>query len=112
MTLLSRWRRNPDRTDGRLPGVVPGRAAAQLFSFTVDDRPVTAYPGETIAAAAIAAGIRVQRRGVDGSARGLYCGIGVCGECEMSVDGRFSVRTCVEPAEPGADVRTGGAGDE
>ena len=41
-----------------------------------------------------------------GSPRGLYCGIGVCQECRVVVDGEV-VRSCVTPVVAGMRVTTG-----
>jgi hypothetical protein len=59
------------------------------FEFLADGEPVSAYPGETVAAALLAAGRRRTRATTRcGEPRGLYCGMGVCFECIMVVDGR------------------------
>ncbi len=75
------------------------------FEFLVDGEPVQAYPGETIAAALFAAGRRWSRiTPRHKQRRGLYCGMGVCWECAMVVDGRPNVRTCITLAAPGMTV--------
>lgn len=78
---------------------------AAKFVFRFDDRPVTAYPGESLAAALIAAGIHAFRQTRKAAARGPFCGMGVCGECQVQVDG-VSRRACMEPARADLDVRT------
>jgi predicted molibdopterin-dependent oxidoreductase YjgC len=89
---------------GRIPrGVERG---AQ-FEIEVDGRPVVAFEGETIAAALIASGVRIFRHtNVQGAPRGIFCGMGVCFDCVMTVNGVPNVRTCVTPAEPGMRVET------
>lgn len=77
----------------------------QTFSFTVDGQPVTAQSGQTIAAALIAAGYPVFRYTASGSPRGLFCGMGVCFECLVTVDGVPDQRACMMLAEPGMEVR-------
>jgi hypothetical protein len=37
---------------------------------------------------------------------GVYCGIGVCQQCLVEVEGRGVVRACVTPHEPGMVIRT------
>ena len=77
------------------------------FEFLADGEPVSAYPGETVAAALLAAGRRRTRATTRcGEPRGLYCGMGVCFECIMVVDGRPNIRACVTPAVPGMRVET------
>jgi predicted molibdopterin-dependent oxidoreductase YjgC len=80
---------------------------SDTFQITVDDRAVECRAGETIAAALIEAGIdawRVTRR--DGARRGLFCGIGVCFDCLVSVNGDRPVRACLATARPGDRITT------
>lgn len=74
---------------------------------TVDGRPLSAFDGETIAAALLAAGIRAFRRTPGGAPRGPLCGMGICFDCVVVVDGRPNVRACVTPIRPGMAIRTG-----
>lgn len=83
------------RTRVDLPGVT---RPDDVFEIIFDGRSLPAYPGETVAAAMIAAGEYTFRES-DGEARGLFCGMGICGECQVLVDGR-SRRACLEKATP------------
>ncbi|WP_329222472.1 (2Fe-2S)-binding protein [Streptomyces sp. NBC_01485] len=77
------------------------------FTLTFDGRVIEALSGQTIAAALWSSGVtawRTTRNG--GQARGVFCGIGVCFDCLVTVDGRPNQRACLVPAVPGADVRT------
>lgn len=75
-------------------------------SFRVDGRPERATEGQTLLAALLAQGYRALRRNlVTGEPRGGYCGMGVCFECEVEVDGRPGVRACLVPVRDGQDVR-------
>jgi len=79
------------------------------FQITVDDRPVECRAGETIAAALIRAGIddwRTTRRG--GTRRGLFCGIGVCFDCLVTVNGQPPVRACLATVRAGDRIEVGG----
>ena len=71
------------------------RCEAQPVVFSYDCQPVPAFEGETIAAALAAGGIRALRHTPDGQRRGLYCGMGACQECLVTVDGRASQRACM-----------------
>jgi aerobic-type carbon monoxide dehydrogenase small subunit (CoxS/CutS family) len=65
---------------------------------------VEAFEGESIAAALLAAGRRrLRETGRRSEPRGLYCGIGLCFECTMLVDGQ-RVRTCVTPVRDGMRI--------
>lgn len=97
--------REPAAGDGlRIPPPHgPDRGAA--FTFRFDGQQITAYPGETIGAALLAAGIRhVRTTRFAGAPRGLLCGIGSCFDCLVTVDGRGSQRACLTPATPDAEV--------
>ena len=73
----------------------------------VDGLVVPARLGETIAAALFAAGKRSTRTSVRlKSPRGLYCGLGVCFDCVMIVNGRSNVRTCQTPVTRGMKLET------
>ena len=75
------------------------------LDIIVDGQLLSAFAGETVAAALLAAGKRVLRRSARRSApRGVYCGIGVCFDCVMTVDGRPNVRTCQIEVRPGMRV--------
>jgi aerobic-type carbon monoxide dehydrogenase small subunit (CoxS/CutS family) len=50
--------------------------------------------GSTVAAAVLQAGRSGFRRSVSGEVRGPLCGIGICFECRVSVDGQLHVRSC------------------
>ncbi|MCC7045467.1 MAG: (2Fe-2S)-binding protein [Alphaproteobacteria bacterium] len=77
------------------------------FKFTLDGTEFTAYPGETIAAALLAAGIRQLRRTEkQEQPRGIFCGMGVCFDCLVTVDGRMHLRACMTIALPGMKVTT------
>lgn len=72
------------------------------FDITFDGRPIPVVPGQTIGAALTAAGIRSWRTTrLAGRPRGLFCGIGICFDCLVTVNGRPSVRACLIEARPG-----------
>jgi NADPH-dependent 2,4-dienoyl-CoA reductase/sulfur reductase-like enzyme len=75
-----------------------------MFSF--NGLPVPAQPGQTVAAALWAAGIRTWRTTRGGAARGLFCGIGACHDCLATIDGTGSVRACLVEARPGMTVES------
>jgi NADPH-dependent 2,4-dienoyl-CoA reductase/sulfur reductase-like enzyme len=60
--------------------------------------------GLTLAAALVAAGELGLRDSRDGGRRGVFCGMGVCHECLVTVDGRPGQRACMTPAAPGMEV--------
>lgn len=82
-----------------------GERSGPAFTIRFGEREVPAWPGETVAGALIAAGIRHWRNAEDGSPRGLYCGIGTCWECRLLIDGEPGQRACRTLVRPGLVVR-------
>jgi predicted molibdopterin-dependent oxidoreductase YjgC len=77
-----------------------------VIELTVDGEPLRAPAGQSVAAALLRSGRIALRAGPAGAPRGLYCGIGVCQECRVMVDGQV-VRACVTPVVAGMRVTTG-----
>ncbi|MBJ6622742.1 (2Fe-2S)-binding protein [Streptomyces sp. DHE17-7] len=78
-----------------------------MTRMTVDGEPLDFTEGQTVAAALVAAGqvawrtTRVGRR-----PRGVFCGIGVCFDCLVTVDGVRGQRACLLPARADMTVTT------
>ncbi len=66
---------------------------------------VNVYEGDTLGACLMRAGVLTIRRSISGEPRGMFCGIGVCNECLVTVDGVRNVRACVNKARPGAVIQ-------
>ena len=75
-------------------------------TFAFDGREVPFREGQSVAAALTGAGIRAFRRNEAGNSRGLFCGIGVCQDCVVEIDGAANQRACVARAAVGMRVRT------
>jgi predicted molibdopterin-dependent oxidoreductase YjgC len=70
--------------------------------LSFDGQPVTARSGQSAGAALTAAGIRSWRTTRTGQRpRGLFCGIGICYDCLITVDGVPDQRACLVPATDG-----------
>lgn len=70
--------------------------------MTFDGREIPFVSGQTVGAALTAAGIRSWRTTrVQGRPRGLFCGIGICFDCLLVVDGRPNQRACLLLARDG-----------
>ncbi|TWV58295.1 (2Fe-2S)-binding protein [Streptomyces misionensis] len=74
--------------------------------FTVDGEPVDGIQGQTIAGALLAAGRLAWRQGRTGAPRGVFCGIGVCFDCLVTVGEERDVRACRRRARDGDVVTT------
>ena len=81
--------------------------AAPAIEILVDGRPVAAFAGESVAATLAAAGLKTLRATPAGGDRGLYCGMGACFECRVTIDGRPGQRACLASVKPGMQVSTG-----
>jgi predicted molibdopterin-dependent oxidoreductase YjgC len=87
----------------RLPlhrGLQRGRAV----TLTLDGRDVTAYEGESVAAVLLAEGEVATRYTRSGAPRGVYCGMGVCFDCLVVVDGVPNTRACMTWVREGMEV--------
>lgn len=81
--------------------IIPGAAVTLL----VDGEPLQARRGQTVAAAMLAHGRHVLRHTRNaGKPRGLFCAMGVCFDCVMTIDGKAGVRACMTKVEEGMHV--------
>lgn len=88
-----------------LGNAIPRTAVA----FTFEGRRLAGFEGEPIGATLLAHGVRVLRHSRSGAPRGLYCAIGHCFECRVTVDGRHHERACLTPLRDGMKVELGEA---
>ena len=85
-------------SDGK---IIPGASV----TLQLDGKPLPARRGQTVAAAMLAAGQRVLRHTRrTGKPRGLFCAMGVCFDCVMTIDGEPGVRACMTKVEEGMRV--------
>lgn len=93
--------------DGLRVPVKAGVERGKRLSFLFDGQPISAFEGETVAAALLAAGRRVLRTtAVTNTPRGVFCGMGVCFDCLVVIDGELSRRACMTFAREGMRVET------
>ncbi|MDQ8702374.1 2Fe-2S iron-sulfur cluster-binding protein [Streptomyces sp. LHD-70] len=74
--------------------------------ITVDGEAVDGIAGQTIAGVLLAADRLAWRRGRSGAPRGVFCGIGVCFDCLVTVGEERDVRACRRRARDGDMVTT------
>jgi D-hydroxyproline dehydrogenase subunit gamma len=72
----------------------------------VNGVPVTMPFGSMVSAAILRAGFSALRRSVTGEVRGPLCGMGICFECRVVIDGEPHCRSCQTSCQNGMDVRT------
>lgn len=75
--------------------------------FTFNGQKMEGIAGEPIAAALYAAGVKILSHSHKRHRpRGIFCAIGNCSSCLMTVDGVPNVRVCVEPLCEGLRIET------
>ncbi|WP_063726118.1 FAD-dependent oxidoreductase [Streptomyces monomycini] len=77
-----------------------------MFRVTVDGAERWARTGQTAAAVLLAAGRASWRTTRGGRPRGIFCGIGVCHDCLVVVNGVPDVRACWRVVEAGDRIET------
>ena len=76
------------------------------LSLTVNGAPVSVKQGTTVAAAVLISGTAAFRRSLTGEPRGPLCGMGICYECRVSINGEPHARSCQIPCRAGMRVVT------
>ncbi len=87
----------------RHPGI---RQSGQPVEITYDGKILAGIAGETVAAALAANGIAAFRHTRSGGRRGLYCGMGACYDCLVTVDGKANRRACLTKVAAGQQIRS------
>jgi glycine/D-amino acid oxidase-like deaminating enzyme len=83
------------------------RPVGRAISFQFNGQPIPALDGETIAAALSAIGITTFRHTPSAAPRGLFCGMGACFDCVVTINGRIGQRACLIRAADGMQVNSG-----
>ena len=77
------------------------------IEFTFDGEKIDAITGQSVAAALLSADQRILRKTrFNNNERGVFCGIGVCFDCLVVIDGVTNQRACLIEAKPGMKVQT------
>jgi predicted molibdopterin-dependent oxidoreductase YjgC len=85
----------------------PEITRSRKISLNVDGQDIEAFEGESVASALLSAGITTLRLSHKHAApRGLYCGMGVCYECLVTIDDVHAQRACITPVEDGMVIET------
>ncbi len=82
------------------------RCSGKPLTILYDGQPLLALRGESIAAALTANGIVLYRHTPRGARRGLYCGMGACFECLVTVNGKANQRACMTAVADGLTIRS------
>ena len=75
------------------------------IEFTFNGTTVRAIQGQSIAAALFQAGITSLRKTrIKGEERSIFCGIGICWDCVVTINGRANQRACLIEVRDGMVV--------
>jgi NADPH-dependent 2,4-dienoyl-CoA reductase/sulfur reductase-like enzyme len=80
--------------------------AEPAITLRLDGREIAVAPGTTVAAALWNHGTFHFRTSPSGEPRGPLCGMGICFECRVTIDGHPHRRACLVPCAPGMAVET------
>jgi sarcosine oxidase subunit alpha len=72
----------------------------------VNGKSVSVAAGTVVAAVLAQSGLTRFRRSVTGESRGPLCGMGICMECRVTINGHAHCRSCQILCEQGMEVRT------
>jgi len=76
-----------------------------MIAFTFNGKRIVAIEGQSIAAAVFASGEKVLRHTrFGGEDRSIFCGIGICWDCVVTVDGVANQRACIIQVMEGMEV--------
>ena len=77
----------------------------EKVTIYVNGEPIEAVKGEVVAAALLAAGYKKFRKTPKyHRPRGIFCAIGRCTDCALTINGVPNVRSCVTPVEDGMQI--------
>lgn len=86
---------------------IAGMPRGNRVTIRINGQPCPAFEGESVHAALLAAGYRTLRRTAkNGEGRGVFCGMGVCYDCLVTIDGRPDQRACMTQVIDRMEIRT------
>lgn len=78
----------------------------ETVTLFVDGVSVEMPAGSMVSAAILKTGVYAFRHSVTGEPRGPLCGMGICFECRVTIDGEPHCRSCQTVCRNGMDVQT------
>jgi aerobic-type carbon monoxide dehydrogenase small subunit (CoxS/CutS family) len=78
----------------------------ETITLLINGRSVTLPEGVMVSTAVALSGATVYRRSVTGERRAPLCGMGICFECRVTINGQPHERSCQILCRDGMDVRT------
>ena len=82
-------------------------ANQEIVEFTFDGETISAISGQTVGAAILQSGKKALRNTrFDKKPRGMFCGIGICFDCLVKINGVSIQRACLVPVQSQMNVQT------
>lgn len=78
----------------------------ETITLRVNGRAVTVPEGCMVSTAVALSGATMFRRSVTGEPRAPLCGMGICFECRVTINGQLHARSCQILCRDDMDVRT------
>lgn len=78
----------------------------EQIEIRIDGKPLAVAAGTSVAVAIFLAGESCFRTSVTGEPRAALCGMGICFECRVTIDGVPHCRSCQILAQPGMEIST------
>jgi len=78
--------------------------SAESVTLKINGQEISVASGTTVAAAIMLLGTMRFRRSVTGEPRGPLCGMGICYECRVTIDGHPHSKSCQLACREGMDV--------
>jgi sarcosine oxidase subunit alpha len=92
-----------NQSNSSLPPIKRGKQ----ITVQIDGQQVNAFAGETVAAVLLVENKRIFRHTIStGEPRGIFCGMGICYDCLVTVDGEANVRACLISVVDGMIIET------
>jgi predicted molibdopterin-dependent oxidoreductase YjgC len=79
---------------------------SNAITVLVNGRAVSVPEGSMASAAVALAGLSAYRKSVHSQPRGPLCGMGICFECRVTIDGQPHCRSCQTVCRPGMEITT------
>lgn len=78
----------------------------ETIQLSVNGRVLAVPAGSLVSTAVFLSEQTAFRRSVTGEARGPLCGMGICFECRVTINGAPHARSCQIVCQPGMEIRT------
>jgi len=79
---------------------------SETITLSVNGKAVTVPDGSVVSTAVALSGASAFRRSVRGEPRAPLCGMGICFECRVTINGHAHARSCQILCRENMDVRT------